>query len=219
MKIDPVAYVGAVVREVAVRERDGKPARAVIATRRYDTDIADLWDALTNPERIPRWFLPISGELRPGGRYQFEGQAGGEITICEPPRRLAVTWEARDTVSWVTVTLTDDGTGGARLEVEHLSLVEGDFWDRYGPGAVGVGWDLALIGLALYIAARPAGQFDRAAAEAWPASDDGKDFMRRSGADWCRASIAAGTDEAAAQRAAANTTAFYCGEPEPGGGS
>ena len=74
MKIDPVAYVGAVVREVAVREQDGKPARAVIATRSYDTDIADLWDALTNAERIPRWFmgpvdlpagLPRSTDVRP----------------------------------------------------------------------------------------------------------------------------------------------------------
>jgi len=218
MRIDPVAYVGAVIREVAVRERDGKPARAVIATRSYDTDIADLWDALTNPERIPRWFLPISGDLKPGGRYQFQGQAGGEITTCEPPRRLAVTWEAMGTVSWVTVTLAGDGAGGTRLELEHLSLIEGDFWDRYGPGAVGVGWDLALIGLALYVAAGPGGQFDRAAAEAWPGSEDGRDFIRRSSADWCSASIKSGTDEAAARRAGANTTAFYLGEPEPGGG-
>ncbi|MDH2381658.1 SRPBCC family protein [Bradyrhizobium sp. CER78] len=218
MKIDPVAYVGAVVREVAVRERDGKPARAVIATRSYDTDIADLWDALTNPERIPRWFLPISGDLKLGGRYQFQGQAGGEITTCEPPRRLAVTWEAMGTVSWLTVTLADDGSRGTRLELEHLSLIEGDFWDRYGPGAVGVGWDLALMGLALCLATAPGQLFDRAAAAAWPGSDDGKDFIRRSSADWCRASIKAGTDESAARRAEANTTAFYCGEPEPGGG-
>ena len=155
MRIDPVAYVGAVVREVAVRDHDGKPARAVIATRSYDTDIADLWDALTNPERIPRWFLPISGDLKLGGRYQFEGQAGGQITACEPPRQLAVTWEFAGTVSWVTVTLADDGSSGTRLELEHLSVIEDDFWDRYGPGAVGVGWDLALMGLALYFATPP----------------------------------------------------------------
>jgi uncharacterized protein YndB with AHSA1/START domain len=218
MKIDPVAYVGAVVREVAVRDHDGKPARAVIATRSYDTDIVDLWDALTNPERIPRWFLPISGDLKLGGRYQLEGQAGGQITACEPPRQLAVTWEFAGTVSWVMVTLADVGSSGTRLELEHLSVIEDDFWDRYGPGAVGVGWDLALMGLALYFATPPGQPFDRAAAAAWPASADGKDFIRRSSADWCRASIKAGTDEAAARKAEANTTAFYCGEPEPGGG-
>jgi hypothetical protein len=131
---------------------------------------------------------------------------------------LAVTWEFGGSVSWVTVTLAEDRSGGTRLELEHLSHIEGDFWDRYGPGAVGVGWDLVLMGLALYLATSPGEEFDRAAAAAWPASDDGKDFIRRSSEDWCKASIAAGTEEAAARRAAANTTAFYCGEPEPGGG-
>jgi uncharacterized protein YndB with AHSA1/START domain len=45
------------------------------------------------PSGIPRWFLPIAGDLRLGGRFQLEGNAGGEITECRPPRRLAVTWE------------------------------------------------------------------------------------------------------------------------------
>ena len=58
----------------------------VVASRSYDTDIDDLWEAITNAERIPRWFLPITGELRLGGRYQLQGNAGGTITACEPPR-------------------------------------------------------------------------------------------------------------------------------------
>jgi hypothetical protein len=53
-------------------------------------------------------------------------------------------------------------------------------------------------------------------AAAWSASEEGKDFMRRTSAEWCKASIGAGTEESAA-RAAAARTAFYCGEPEPGG--
>ncbi|WGS17128.1 SRPBCC domain-containing protein [Bradyrhizobium sp. ISRA463] len=141
MKIDPIAYAGAVVREVAVRERDGKPARAVIATRSYDTDTADLWDALTNPERIPRWFLPILGDLRLGGRYKFEGQAGGEITACEPPRRLAVTWEAMGTVSWVTVTLADDHSGERawNWSISRLSRVtSGIVMDRVPSALAGI---------------------------------------------------------------------------------
>jgi uncharacterized protein YndB with AHSA1/START domain len=215
MKIDPVAYIGAVVREVVSREHEGRPAHVVIATRRYDTEIEDLWDALTSAERIPRWFLPVTGELRLGGRYQLEGNAGGEITRCEPPRVLAVTWESAGGVSWLTVTLSDDPAGGTRLELEHLSHVEGDFWDRFGPGAVGVGWDLALIGLARYLASGTA--VDPSEAAAWSASEEGKHLMRRSSAEWCKASIAAGTDQAAATAAAARTTAFYCGEPEGGG--
>ncbi len=49
----------------------------VVARRRYAGAVDEVWDALTNPERIPRWFLPISGELRLGGRYQLTGNAGG----------------------------------------------------------------------------------------------------------------------------------------------
>ena len=30
----------------------------------------DLWEALTSAERIPRWFAPVSGDLRLGGRFQ-----------------------------------------------------------------------------------------------------------------------------------------------------
>ena len=215
MNIDPAAALGAVIREVSSREHQGKSARVVVATRRYDTDMDDLWDALTSAERIPRWFLPISGDLRLGGRYQFEGNAGGEITRCEPPRLLSVTWEYGGGVSWLTVTLKDDVTGVTRLELEHIAHVEDGLWDRFGPGAVGVGWDLALMGLARHLDSGAA--VDRAAAMAWSTSEQGKSFMRESSEAWGRASIAAGTDEAAAHAAAARTSAFYCGEPAPGG--
>ena len=67
-----------------------RPARASRSSlrRTYDAPIDDVWDALTTPERIGRWFLPISGDYRLGGRYQFEGNAGGEILACERPNRL-----------------------------------------------------------------------------------------------------------------------------------
>jgi len=174
----------------------------------------DLWDALTSAERIPRWFLPVSGDLQLGGRYQFEGNAGGEITRCEPPRLLSLTWEYGGGVSWLTVTLQADAAGGTQLELEHIAPVEGDLWDRFGPGAMGVGWDLALMGLARYLASGAAA--DRSAALAWSVSEEGKDFMRRSSEAWGKASIKAGTPEAVASAAAARTSAFYCGEPEGG---
>jgi len=215
MNPDPAASLGAVIREVAVREHQGKPARAVIAARSYDTDMDDLWDALTSAERIPRWFLPISGDLKLGGRYQFQGNAGGEITRCEPPRLFSVTWEYGSQVSWLTVTLAAESAGRTRLELEHVAHVEGDLWDRFGPGAVGVGWDLALTGLSRHLASGAA--VDHAAAMAWSTSEEGKRFMRASSEAWGRASIAAGTDEAAALAAAGRTTAFYTGEPEAGG--
>src|SRR4029450_4047811 len=86
-------------------------ARVVSISQTYDTDIDDLWDAVTNPEHIPRWFLPVSGELKVGGRYQLEGNAGGVIERCEPPRSFAATWEYGGAISWIEVTLAPGCAG------------------------------------------------------------------------------------------------------------
>jgi uncharacterized protein YndB with AHSA1/START domain len=211
MKVDVAGVIGAVVREVRACERDGQPARAVIATRTYDTSIEDLWDAITSEERIPRWFLPVSGDLRLGGRYQLEGNAGGSISECDPPRRVAITWEFAGAVSWVTVQLAAESRERTRLQLEHVQLVS-DHWKQFGPGATGVGWDLALMGLELYVASHGV-PVDRSEGMAWVMSAEGKNFSRRSSEDWCRAHIASGTiDEAGAKAAAMQTAAAYTGD-------
>lgn len=213
MKIDIIRQIGLVTRSVATREHAGKPAKVVVASRTYDTDIHDLWDAVTNPERIPRWFLPVTGELHLGGRYSLKGNASGQILRCEPPHHLALTWEFNGDTSWVDLRLGREQSGGTRLELEHTAHVDGDFYAKFGPGAVGVGWDLSLIGLGLYLASNTA--VDPAAFEAWTLSDEGKRYVGLGSDDWARAAIAGGDDETAARAAAARTAAFYRGEAAP----
>jgi uncharacterized protein YndB with AHSA1/START domain len=181
----------------------------VVASRTYDTDIEDLWEAITSAERLPRWFLPISGELKLGGRYQLKGNAGGTITRCEPPRELSVTWEFGGGMSWVNVSLREEGER-TRLELQHIAHPD-PHWDRFGPGAVGVGWDLGLFGLARHIE-NPAAARPPEADESWMASDEAKSFIRHSSDDWGRAAVAGGTDDAAARARAERTRAFYSGE-------
>src|SRR6201996_2083125 len=106
MAPDPAAAAGLVAREVRTSARDGAATRIVVARRLYPAPQADLWDALTNPERIPRWFLPVTGDLRVGGRYQFAGNSGGIITECVPNKKIGATWEFGGGGTWVTVTLT-----------------------------------------------------------------------------------------------------------------
>jgi uncharacterized protein YndB with AHSA1/START domain len=209
MKFDVVRQIGAVTREVASREHEGRLARVVVARRTYDTNVEDVWDAITSAERIPRWFLPISGDLKLGGRFQLEGNAGGEITRCEPPHDLAVTWEFGDSVSWVTVRLAAEPHGGTLLTLEHMVHPDGH-WEQFGPGAVGVGWDLAIMGLDRHLAT--GATVDRGEAAAWFVSEEGKAFMRRSSETWCEAAIAGGLDPAAARAAAGRTVAAYTGE-------
>jgi len=212
MPFDLATHLGLVTRTVHNLERDGKPAKAVIASCVYDTDAADLWDALTNAERLPRWFLPVSGDLRLGGRYQFAGNAGGTITECVPKKRLAATWEFAGSVTWVTVTLSSEGAG-TRLQLEHVAPVD-PRWGQFGPGAVGVGWELGLGGLALHIAA-PGSHIDPAEGASWPLTPQGKEFVRRSTTGWGEADIAAGEDPTAARAAAETTRRFYTGEAAP----
>src|SRR5690606_25903413 len=211
MPLDITRLIEAVDRKVETRDHQGRPARVARLARSYPTTQDDLWDAITNPERIPRWFMPVSGDLRPGGHYQLEGNAGGEITACEPPRHLALTWVMGDQESWVTVDLSEAPDGGTQLLLEHVAHVPDDFWDQYGPGAVGVGWDHALLGLD-QLFATDASVPPESALE-WMVSDEGKAFARASSDAWGRASIAAGTPLDAAERAAEETRAFYTGEP------
>jgi uncharacterized protein YndB with AHSA1/START domain len=209
MKIDVLRYVGAVIREVQNREHEGRPARVVVASCTYDTTIQDLWDAISNPERIQRWFLPVTGELRLGGRYQLQGNAGGQITGCEPPSNLGLTWEFGAQVSWVHVKLTALSDGGTRLQLEHIAHVPEDFWKEYGPGAVGVGWDLSFVTLRKHLST--GAPVDPKEAAAWSASAEGREFIRHSSDGWRQASIASGTNEASAREAGNRTIAFYCG--------
>jgi uncharacterized protein YndB with AHSA1/START domain len=207
---DVLRFVGAVARKVYRREYEGRPAWVVAATCSYDTDVNDVWDALTNQERIPRWFLPISGDLRVGGRYQLQGNAGGQVTGCEPPYRFELTWEYGGQVSWVQVSLSELSDGGTRLELEHIAHVPEEMWNQYGPGATGVGWELGLMGLGKHLST--GAKLDPKEAEAWTASEEGRSFISQSSDGWGRASIAAGTDEQAAKDAAGRTRAFYTGE-------
>ena len=137
MKTDIVRQIGAVVREVGSREHEGRPARVVIATRSYDTTVEDAWDALTSAERIPRWFLPVTGDLRLGGRYQLQGNAGGTITRCEAPRLLAVTWEMAGSPSCLTISRSRwRHASGARACRSRRRLL-GPVWARRGRRRLG----------------------------------------------------------------------------------
>lgn len=148
--IDIASQLNAIYRKVEqLPPADGSGERVSILLRRgYDAPIGDVWDAVTQPDRIKRWFMPISGELRVGGSFQLEGNAGGEILTCEPPRLLRVTFGGPTSV--VEVRLTVQGESETVLEMEHTVPIE---MAQSGAGAlyVGPGWDGALMGLDMFL--------------------------------------------------------------------
>src|SRR5215468_1841323 len=201
--IDVQHEINAVERQVGARRMPAGEARSLTIRRTYAGSVDDVWDAVTNAKRIPRWFLPISGDLRPGGRYQLQGNAGGTIERCDPPRSFAATWEYGDEVSWIEVRLTPGADGRTQFELEHIAHVDDERWLQFGPGAVGVGWDLGLLGLGTYLATGTG--LDPATVEAWTMSDDGKRYITESSERWCDASVAAGTAPEQARASAART--------------
>jgi uncharacterized protein YndB with AHSA1/START domain len=204
---DFVDQVNAVSRRVGRRTIPAGDGRTIVLSRMYDAGIEDVWDAISTGERISRWLLPVTGDLRPGGRYQLQDNASGEVLECEPPRRLKVTWvfgeNATDKdVSEVEVRL-EPVDGGTRLVLEHAAVVPDEMWDQFGPGAAGVGWDLALLALGRHLAGV---EFD---VLTWEETPEAKDAAQRSVEAWGEASRAAGVPADAVAQQVAGTRQFY----------
>ncbi len=207
--IDIIREIEATQREVANGRLGDTDARIVRLQRTYDAPIDEVWDALTDPERIGRWFLPISGDYRLGGTYQFEGNAGGRILDCDRPNRIRVTWVYGEMggdapPSEVEVRLSPAGDDRTTLELNHTAVVPDEMWDQFGPGAVGVGWEGGILGLELHLRG---GRIDDPIA--WQLSAEGRDYATRGSVAWGEANRSYGADPEAADRAVANTTAFY----------
>jgi uncharacterized protein YndB with AHSA1/START domain len=98
----------------SLRSADGKGV--VRIEDRFDTDIDDLWSALTDPRRLARWLGEVDGDLRLGGefraRFFASGWEGtGRVEACEPPRRLLLLTmqPGKPEEHFIEATLTADG--------------------------------------------------------------------------------------------------------------
>jgi uncharacterized protein YndB with AHSA1/START domain len=215
--IDIVSEIAAIRRDVGTAPAPAGEAKVVRLSRTYDAPLADVWEALTTAERIGRWFMPIDGDLHQGGRYQLQGNAGGEILECVPQQRFRISWiygpePGPDDISEVEVRVTPAGDASTTVELIHTATVPEEMWGQFGPGAVGVGWDGGLLGLGLYLRSGHTVEDP----EAWQVSPEGIEWATRSSEAWGSASRAAGTDPDVVAANVAATTAFYTGVGQPG---
>lgn len=138
----------------------------VVMRARYATDPADLWSAITEPERLARWYGMVEGDLRVGGEFtafvhgsHWEGR--GRIDACDPPRTLQVTMaEEGRPEGIVTARLVPDGAHTVlvieRAEVPLDQLV-----------AHGAGWQLHVEDLAAYLGGRETHEWGESWLERW----------------------------------------------------
>lgn len=205
--------VAEVTRDVTDLDRGGRLLRA---SRAYGAPPEEVWDALTNARRISEWLAPVSGELRPGGRYQLESNASGVIEACERGRRLVATWDHATEPGRISVQLAPAADGGVHLELEHSARPDPDRWNTFGPGIIGVGWDLALLGLARHLGEPGACDLTQTVQE-WILSDEGRTYVRQSASAWGEAAAAAGQNRLLALEAAARAALVYAGEGSDAG--
>jgi uncharacterized protein YndB with AHSA1/START domain len=128
---------------------------------RYDTDIDDLWSALTDPRRLAHWYGQVEGDLRPSGEFRLHVESAdidsvGRVEACEPPRWLQVTIRETDESylrgkgvppydEAIEATLTADGSQTILvLEIRGMPLDKIAFY--------GAGWQIHAETLAAYLA-------------------------------------------------------------------
>jgi uncharacterized protein YndB with AHSA1/START domain len=162
-----------------MRSADGKGV--VRIQDRYDTDIDDLWTALTDPARLARWYGQVQGDLRLGGEFRLYIEADdldltGRVEACEPPRRLLVTTRETDESylrgqgvppfdETAEATLTAEGDQTVLvIEVRGMPLDKIAFY--------GAGWQIHAENLAAYLAGRDHGDIEARWAELVPPYQD-----------------------------------------------
>jgi uncharacterized protein YndB with AHSA1/START domain len=116
----------------------------------YDTDIADLWSAITEPGRLARWIAVVEGDLTLGGtvqaRFTSTWEGPGRIDVCDAPNRLLLTMEpGTEDEAEIEAVLTAEGER-TRLVVEERGLPL-DVLHKHGAG-----WQAHIEDLGRYLA-------------------------------------------------------------------
>lgn len=128
-------------------------------TKDYATTPADLWDAVTTPERLARWFAPVAGDLQPGGEFTITFDDGdvprARVLECVAPQRFSFEWPLESGPTVVAVEVAAGEGGGSRLHLTHARL------PLASTAGYTAGWDSYLRYLAETLAGRdPQGWWD-----------------------------------------------------------
>ncbi len=65
--------------------------------------------------------------------------------------------------------------------------MDDEIWRQFGPGAVGIGWDSMLLGLAIHLSTGES--IDPSVGQQWTGTEEGRRFLTLSGDEWYTASV------------------------------
>lgn len=132
----------------------------------YDTDIDDLWSAITDPSRLARWAAKVDGDLSVGSEFRIAWvstwEGTGRVEVCEAPHHLRITtWSDEDAPAVIDATLIAEGDR-TRLIVENIGLRLDDY-HFYASG-----WQAHFEDLGHYLAGRAPSDWNARAMELGP---------------------------------------------------
>lgn len=96
-------------------------ARVAVMRRTYAAPIDDVWDACTDPDRLRRWYVPVSGDLRVGGTIEQAMMGSGVVEACEPPHFLKLSLGGG--ADELELRLAPAADGGTDLELQHATTI------------------------------------------------------------------------------------------------
>jgi uncharacterized protein YndB with AHSA1/START domain len=136
----------------------------------YDTNIEDLWSAVTEPPRLARWLATVDGHLRLGGEFTATFTSTwtgvGRVDVCNAPHHLQVTmWSDSEAPGVMTATLVEEGAG-TRLIIEESGLPLDEYFYH------GSGWQTHIEDLAAYLHGRETSDWGVRAQELAPTYEE-----------------------------------------------
>lgn len=161
--------------------------------------VDEVWGALTKPDKLADWLMPVTGKLGKGGAFTLGEAAQGTITQCEPKRRLTLSLRQGARLRQIEITFGEEGKGKAKTRLIRVKItaqmedLPDGVWQKFGPAALGIGWELVGDALLAYLA-NPKTPRATGAMAAFAASAEGASFTKDALEGWFAAAKAQGLD-------------------------
>jgi uncharacterized protein YndB with AHSA1/START domain len=214
---ESLPVVDAVRRELEIDEQVQEQRPRVRAVLTLTTNIAlapaRLWPLLTRPDELARWFGPVTGDLREGGRFQALRGAEGRILRIEEPHQITLTWQQDGGEDPLQLRLDPEDDGSTALRLRHAALIDRETFTRVGPGQIAMRWEIALLALAALTDGWRATCLEPAPSPSpeWLHSAEGAAYVSAWSVRWAAQAVAAGVDEQTARRGELETARLVLG--------
>lgn len=212
---EPLPLVDAVRRRLEIEDQVEHVRTNLTMTTNLTPSPAQLWPLLTDRTGLARWLGPISANLVEGGRYRTEDGAHGQVLELVEPHKISLTCQKGEVADPIQVRLDPEDDGTTSLRLSHTTLIDRERFDRLGPGAAAIRWEIALLALAAAVDGWEAcvGCPTPEPTSAWLESPAGAEHLQAWSVRWAAEALAAGVDEDTARRGELATSSVYRGAP------